>query len=78
MLCQQQHRTEVKKLKSNADIRAMAKAKGVMLWQIAEAIGINDGNFSRKLRRELSAAEKAKIMSIIDELSAAKQKEKSA
>ncbi len=65
-------------MKSNADIRAMAKAKGVMLWQIAEAIGINDGNFSRKLRRELSAAEKAKIMSIIDELSAAKQKEKSA
>lgn len=78
MLCQQQHRTEVKKLKSNADIRAMAKAKGVMLWQIAEAIGINDGNFSRKLRRELPTAEKAEIMSIIDELSAAKQKEKSA
>lgn len=65
-------------MKSNADIRAMAKAKGVMLWQIAEAIGINDGNFSRKLRRELPTAEKAKIMSIIDELSAAKQKEKSA
>lgn len=52
----------------------MAKAKGVMLWQIAEAIGINDGNFSRKLRRELSAAEKAKIMSIIDELAAEKKK----
>ncbi len=65
-------------MKSNADIRAMAKAKGVMLWQIAEAIGINDGNFSRKLRRELPTAEKAEIMSIIDELSAAKQKEKSA
>lgn len=65
-------------MKSNADIRAMAKAKGVMLWQIAEAIGINDGNFSRKLRRELSAAEKTEILAIIDELSAAKQKEKSA
>ena len=62
-------------MKSNADIRAMAKAKGVMLWQIAEAIGINDGNFSRKLRRELPTAEKTEILAIIDELSAANQKE---
>lgn len=62
-------------MKTNVDIRNTAKEKGVKLWEIAEKLEINDGNLSRKLRRELSVAEKAKIMSIIDELSAAKQKE---
>ena len=39
---------------------------GVKLWQIAEGLGVNDGNFSRRLRRELSADEKEKIFQIID------------
>ena len=52
----------------NKDIREAAKAAGVKLWQIAEKLGINDGNFSRKLRFELSEAEKAKIFKIIEEL----------
>ena len=42
----------------NLDIREETKSAGVNLWQIAEALGVNDGNFSRKLRRELSPAEK--------------------
>ena len=62
-------------MKANVDIRNTAKEKGVKLWEIAEKLEINDGNLSRKLRRELPTTEKAKIMSIIDELSAAKQKE---
>ena len=49
----------------NQDIRAIAKEHGVKLWEIAEAIGINDGNFSRRLRRELSAESKAQIIGII-------------
>ena len=52
----------------NKDIREAAKAAGVKLWQIAEKLGINDGNFSRKLRFELSETEKAKILKIIEEL----------
>lgn len=59
----------------NQEIRTAAKNKNIYLWQIAEKLGMQDSAFSRKLRRELSAAEKAKIMSIIDELSAEKQKE---
>lgn len=51
---------------NNKEVREAAKAAGVKLWQIAEALGINDGNFSRKLRRELPQEEKAKIMGIID------------
>ena len=50
---------------SNQDIRRTAAGAGVKLWQIAEALGIADCNFSRKLRRELSAEEKEKIFSII-------------
>lgn len=52
----------------NHDIRDAAKEAHVFLWQIADRIGINDGNFSRKLRKELSPEEKEKIMTIIDEL----------
>lgn len=65
----------LKRSKANSDIRARAKAKNVLLWQIALKLGINDGNFSRKLRKELSAEEKAKIFSIIDELSLNKNQE---
>lgn len=52
----------------NLSIRERAKQKGVFLWQIAEKLGLADGNFSRKLRRELSPAEQEKIIRIIDEL----------
>ena len=58
---------------SNARIRKAAQEAGVYLWQIAEKLGINDGNFSRKLRRELPVDEQEKIMGIIRELSAKKQ-----
>ena len=47
---------------ANDDIRYEAARRGVRLWQIAEAIGINDGNFSRKLRHELPAEDKARIL----------------
>lgn len=37
----------------NSEVREHAKEKSVKLWQIADALGINDGNLSRKLRHEL-------------------------
>lgn len=52
----------------NLDIRNYAMQKNVKLWQIASKLGINDGNFSRKLRVELSDEKKAEIKAIIDEL----------
>ena len=52
----------------NQSIREEAKNSGVKLWQIAERLGMNDGNFSRKLRCELSEDEKAKILKIIREI----------
>ncbi len=53
---------------SNDDIRQAAQSAGVRLWQIAEKLGLSDGNFSRRLRRELPDKEKAKIMGIIEQL----------
>ena len=50
------------------DIRTVAEKSNVKLWHIAERLGITDGNFSRKLRKELTAEEKQKIFSIINEL----------
>ena len=52
----------------NKEIRERAKSSGVYLWQIANALGMNDGNFSRKLRNELPEEEKQRILWIIDEL----------
>lgn len=52
----------------NKDVREAAKSAGVCLWQIAEELGVNDGNFSRKLRKELPSAEKATVMEIITRL----------
>lgn len=53
---------------ANQIIREAAKANGVFLWQIAEKVGVNDGNFSRKLRKELPENERERILRIIDEL----------
>lgn len=53
----------------NQDIRDAISCAGVKYWQVAAAYGCTDGNFSRKLRRELPQEEKDKIFSIIDGLS---------
>ena len=52
----------------NVDIKTEAMNAGVKLWRIAERLGMTDGNFSRKLRQELSSEEKAKIKAIIADL----------
>lgn len=57
----------------NKEIRSAAKNAGVRLWEVAAACGINDGNFSRKLRQELPQEEKEKILAIIDRLAREKQ-----
>lgn len=54
---------------SNQDIRRTAAGAGVKLWQIADALGITDSSFSRKLRKELPQEEKERIFSVIQKLS---------
>lgn len=50
----------------NMIIRLHAKEKGVKFWQVAERLGMWESAFSRKLRHELPADEKEKIIGIID------------
>ena len=57
----------------NKEIRETAKSAGIHLWQVADACGLNDGNFSRKLRKELPQEEKQTILEIIERLSKEKQ-----
>lgn len=53
----------------NEDVKRFAKQCGVCLWRVADSLGIQDSALSKKLRRELPAEEKEKILSIIRELS---------
>ena len=54
----------------NCDISRVAAGNGDRLWQIADALGISDAQFSRKLRREISTEEKEKVFEIIAQLAA--------
>ena len=52
----------------NDDIRAEIKGAGLKLWQVAEAMGMFDSNFSKKLRHEMSDTDKARVRAAIVEL----------
>lgn len=56
----------------NEDIKAYAKIHKVKLWLVADALGITDTQFSRKLRYELDAEFKSKVLKIIDQLAVSK------
>lgn len=52
----------------NLDIREEVKAANLKLWQIAEGFGCNDVTFCKKLRREFTPEQKAKVRQIIADL----------
>lgn len=52
----------------NIEVREAAKEAGVFLWEVADRLGIRDNEFSRRLRKELPAAEKEKALSAISEI----------
>ena len=58
---------------NNKEIRNAAGGHGLKLWQVAEAIGIHESAFSRKLRKELPEVEKQRIIEAIDRLAKEKQ-----
>lgn len=57
----------------NEDIRQKARESNIFLWEIAFRYGVSDGNFSRKLRKELPMNEKQKILGIIEALAQERQ-----
>lgn len=55
-------------MKANQDIRNAVEENGFKLWELAEALGLYDGNLSRKLRRELPGNQKEHIFRVIDRM----------
>lgn len=53
---------------NNKDIRNAAGGYGIRLWQVAEALGMNESAFSRKLRKELPPEEKGAVLAVIKKL----------
>lgn len=54
--------------KANMDIRAKAKAAGIPLWRVAEALGVSEPTIIRTLRHELPDTEKVQVLEIIAKL----------
>lgn len=54
--------------KSNADVKLIAKGKGIPLWRVAMKMNISEQTLVRRLRIELSGEEKNRIISIINDL----------
>ena len=52
----------------NMKIRREAAKNDLKLWEVAEACGMTDSTFSRKLRRELSSEQRNHILKVIAEL----------
>ena len=54
---------------ANEQIKSKIRANNLYFWQVAAEIGLNDGNFSRMLRRELSPDKKLIVEQAIETLS---------
>ena len=52
----------------NIEIRHEAEKNGLKLWEVAEALGITDSTFSRKLRRELPSEQRDHILRMIGKI----------
>lgn len=63
---------------NNIDVRDHAKKRGVKLWELAIRMKISEPTMTRKLRAELSDADKAAMIAHIDAIAAKKAKEKAA
>lgn len=59
----------------NVEIRSAYMLAGIKQWQVAEALGISETHFSRKLRNDLPQEEKEKILAVIDRLANDKREE---
>lgn len=59
---------------NNLEIRQKAKEKGVLLWEVSDALKISEATMTRKLRKELPPEEKSQLLNIIEKL--AKEKDR--
>lgn len=59
---------------TGAEVKQLIVSAGVKCWQVAELWGVNDGNFSRRLRKPFDDSEVKMLKTIIKQLSAQKEK----
>ena len=55
------------------EVKRLILSEGVKCWQVADALGLTDGNFSRRLRKPFSVEEVERIAAIIAEIKAKKE-----
>ncbi len=53
---------------TGTEIKELIKSAGVKCWQVADELGMQDSNFSRRLRKPFSDEETAQICAIVDRL----------
>ncbi len=53
---------------NNLDIRKAIETSDFKYWQVANKLGMTDGNFSRMLRIELTKENKERVLNAINEL----------
>lgn len=53
---------------TGSEVKQLIRSAGLKCWQVAELWGVNDGNFSRRLRRPFNDEEVKRIKAIIKEL----------
>ena len=56
-------------LYNGSEVRQYILDNGILLWKVADKLGISDGNFSRKLRHNFTEEEHNKILRAVEELS---------
>lgn len=59
---------------NNLDIRKAIETSNFKYWQVANKLGMTDGNFSRMLRIELTKENKARVFNAINELKEEREK----
>lgn len=52
----------------NKEVKKMMKEKGLFQWQVAEALGISEWQFSRYLRHELPSNKKRQVIEAIKKI----------
>lgn len=55
---------------TGSEIKQYIIDNGVKLWQVAAKVGITDGNFSRRLRKNFTEQETATIKRYVEEIKA--------
>lgn len=51
-----------------SEVKQFVLDSGLKLWQVAERWGLNDGNFSRRLRKPFDAKEVERVKKIVADI----------